>query len=209
MVDLINRSCHSHILTLEDPIEFVHRPIQSAITQREITTHVVTFQDGLRSSLRQDPDVILVGEMRDMETIRLALTAAETGHLVMASLHTTTAPGAVNRIIDVFSGHQQPMIRSLLAQSLRAVISQTLLPAVNGGRVAAWEVMMGTPAVQNLIREDKIAQIHSIMQSGSSHHMNTMEQSVSTLVNKGVISQETAQPYQSGLGLSGNLTGKH
>ncbi|MDP2634329.1 MULTISPECIES: type IV pilus twitching motility protein PilT [unclassified Pseudoalteromonas] len=193
MVDYINQNKHHHILTIEDPIEFVHDNKLSLINQREVHRDTHSFSNALRSSLREDPDVILVGELRDLETIRLAMTAAETGHLVFGTLHTTSAPKTIDRIIDVFPGEEKDMVRSMLSESLRAVISQTLLKKVGGGRVAAHEIMIGVPAIRNLIREDKIAQMYSSIQTGSSHGMQTMDQCLINLVNHGVVSNAEAR----------------
>ena len=193
MVDYINSNKHDHILTIEDPIEFVHENKMCLINQREVHRDTLSFEAALRSALREDPDVILVGEMRDLETIRLAMTAAETGHLVFGTLHTTSAPKTIDRIIDVFPGEEKSMVRSMLSESLRAVISQTLLKKVGGGRVAAHEIMIGVPAIRNLIREDKIAQMYSAIQTGMSHGMQTMDQCLQTLVNRGLISRESAR----------------
>ncbi|MCQ8878139.1 type IV pilus twitching motility protein PilT [Pseudoalteromonas shioyasakiensis] len=193
MVDYINQNKHHHILTIEDPIEFVHDNKLSLINQREVHRDTHSFSNALRSALREDPDVILVGELRDLETIRLAMTAAETGHLVFGTLHTTSAPKTIDRIIDVFPGEEKDMVRSMLSESLRAVISQTLLKKVGGGRVAAHEIMIGVPAIRNLIREDKIAQMYSSIQTGSSHGMQTMDQCLINLVNHGVVSNVEAR----------------
>jgi twitching motility protein PilT len=193
MVDYINQNKHHHILTIEDPIEFVHDNKLSLINQREVHRDTHSFSNALRSALREDPDVILVGELRDLETIRLAMTAAETGHLVFGTLHTTSAPKTIDRIIDVFPGEEKDMVRSMLSESLRAVISQTLLKKVGGGRVAAHEIMIGVPAIRNLIREDKIAQMYSSIQTGSSHGMQTMDQCLVNLVNHGVVSTAEAR----------------
>ena len=167
MVNHINENEHGHILTIEDPIEFVHESKKCLINQREVGPHTLSFANALRSALREDPDVILVGEMRDLETIRLALTAAETGHLVFGTLHTSSAAKTIDRIIDVFPAAEKEMVRAMLSESLRAVISQTLLKTKDGsGRVAAHEIMIGTPAIRNLIRENKIAQMYSAIQTG-------------------------------------------
>ena len=192
MVDYINTSKNDHILTIEDPIEFVHENKMCLINQREVHRDTLSFEAALRSALREDPDVILVGEMRDLETIRLAMTAAETGHLVFGTLHTTSAPKTIDRIIDVFPGEEKSMVRSMLSESLRAVISQTLIKKVGGGRVAAHEIMIGTPAIRNLIREDKIAQMYSSIQTGMSNGMQTMDQCLLNLVNRGVITKQAA-----------------
>lgn len=193
MVDYINQNKHHHILTIEDPIEFVHDNKLSLINQREVHRDTHSFSNALRSALREDPDVILVGELRDLETIRLAMTAAETGHLVFGTLHTTSAPKTIDRIIDVFPGEEKDMVRSMLSESLRAVISQTLLKKVGGGRVAAHEIMIGIPAIRNLIREDKIAQMYSSIQTGASHGMQTMDQCLINLVNRGKVSNAEAR----------------
>ena len=192
MVDYINDHKHDHILTIEDPIEFVHETKKCLINQREVHRDTLSFSAALRSALREDPDVILVGEMRDLETIRLAMTAAETGHLVFGTLHTTSAPKTIDRIIDVFPGEEKSMVRSMLSESLRAVISQTLIKKVGGGRVAAHEIMIGVPAIRNLIREDKIAQMYSAIQTGMQHGMQTMDQCLQNLVNRGVITKQDA-----------------
>ena len=192
MVDYINDHKHDHILTIEDPIEFVHETKKCLINQREVHRDTLSFSAALRSALREDPDVILVGEMRDLETIRLAMTAAETGHLVFGTLHTTSAPKTIDRIIDVFPGEEKSMVRSMLSESLRAVISQTLIKKVVGGRVAAHEIMIGVPAIRNLIREDKIAQMYSAIQTGMQHGMQTMDQCLQNLVNRGMITKQDA-----------------
>lgn len=193
MVDYINDAKHHHILTIEDPIEFVHENKKCLVNQREVHRDTLSFEAALRSALREDPDVILVGEMRDLETIRLAMTAAETGHLVFGTLHTTSAPKTIDRIIDVFPGEEKSMVRSMLSESLRAVISQTLIKKVGGGRVAAHEIMIGVPAIRNLIREDKIAQMYSAIQTGMSHGMQTMDQCLQNLVNRGLITNDHAR----------------
>ncbi|WP_276753863.1 type IV pilus twitching motility protein PilT [Pseudoalteromonas marina] len=193
MVDYINQNKHHHILTIEDPIEFVHDNKLSLVNQREVHRDTHSFSNALRSALREDPDVILVGELRDLETIRLAMTAAETGHLVFGTLHTTSAPKTIDRIIDVFPGEEKAMVRSMLSESLRAVISQTLLKKIGGGRVAAHEIMIGVPAIRNLIREDKIAQMYSSIQTGASIGMQTMDQCLTNLVNRGIVTNTAAQ----------------
>ena len=193
MVDYINQTKHHHILTIEDPIEFVHDNKLSLINQREVHRDTHSFSNALRSALREDPDVILVGELRDLETIRLAMTAAETGHLVFGTLHTTSAPKTIDRIIDVFPGEEKDMVRSMLSESLRAVISQTLLKKIGGGRVAAHEIMIGVPAIRNLIREDKIAQMYSSIQTGASQGMQTMDQCLNNLVNHGIVTTAAAK----------------
>lgn len=190
LVDYINSNYQRHILTIEDPIEFVHTSKSCLINQREVHRDTLSFQNALRSSLREDPDVIVVGELRDQETISLALTAAETGHLVLGTLHTSSAAKTVDRIIDVFPGSDKSMVRSMLSESLRAVVAQNLLKCTSGGRVACHEVMMATPAIRNLIREDKIAQMYSMIQTGASLGMQTMEQSVKMLVAQGMVESE-------------------
>ncbi len=188
MVDYVNRTAAKHVLTIEDPVEFIYAPQRSLITQREVGRDTPSFADALKSALREDPDVILLGEMRDLETIRLALTAAETGHLVLATLHTATAAQAVERVVDVFPGSERDLARTLLADVLRAVVAQELLPRKDGqGRVAAHEVLVGTPAVRNLIREQKSAQLVSAMQTGQQQGMQTMTQSLEQLARAGVI----------------------
>lgn len=193
MIDYLNRSRSAHILTIEDPIEFIYQSDKSLINQREVYRDTLSFQQALRSALREDPDVILVGEMRDLETIRLALTAAETGHLVLATLHTSSAAKTIDRIIDVFPDGEKAHARSMLSESLRAVISQTLLKKHSEGRVAAWEVMIGTPAIKNLIREDKVAQMYSAIQTGQMYGMQTLDQSLKKLVGLGWVSYEEAR----------------
>ena len=187
MVREINETWDAHILTVEDPIEFVHEPIRCMVNQREVGPHTKSFTNALRSALREDPDVILVGEMRDLETISLAITAAETGHLVFGTLHTSSAPKTVDRIIDAFPGDQQAQIRSMLSESLEAVIAQTLLKKVGGGRVAAQEILIGVPAVRNLIREQKLHQIPGMMQTGKNVGMQTLEMALQDLVKRGLI----------------------
>ncbi|MEZ5558480.1 MAG: type IV pilus twitching motility protein PilT [Pseudomonadales bacterium] len=193
MVDYINDNRYDHILTIEDPIEFVHESKKCLINQREVHRDTHGFNEALRSALREDPDIILVGEMRDLETIRLALTAAETGHLVFGTLHTTSAAKTIDRVIDVFPAEEKDMIRSMLSESLQAVISQTLLKRATGGRVAAHEIMIGTPAIRNLIREDKVAQMYSAIQTGAAHGMVTLDQTLQDLVAKRVVSREAAR----------------
>ena len=192
MIDYINDSRHEHILTIEDPIEFVHETKKALINQREVYKDTLSFEAALRSALREDPDVILVGELRDLETIRLALTAAETGHLVFGTLHTTSAAKTIDRVIDVFPAEEKSMVRSMLSESLRAVISQTLLKKNGGGRVAAHEIMIGIPAIRNLIREDKVAQMYSVIQTGMVHGMQTLDQCLRNLVSKGEVSHADA-----------------
>ena len=193
MIDYINESKYDHILTVEDPIEFVHESKKSLVNQREVHRDTLGFNEALRSALREDPDVILVGEMRDLETIRLALTAAETGHIVFGTLHTSSAAKTIDRIVDVFPAEEKSMVRSMLSESLQGVISQTLLKKNGGGRVAAHEIMVGTPAIRNLIREDKIAQMYSAIQTGSAYGMQTMDQCLQNLLNKGLISRDVAR----------------
>ena len=193
MIDYVNDTRSDHILTIEDPIEFVHESKKCLINQREVHRDTHSFSNALRSALREDPDVILVGEMRDLETIRLALTAAETGHLVFGTLHTTSAAKTIDRIIDVFPAAEKDMVRSMLSESLQGVISQSLLKKTKGGRVAAHEIMIGTPAVRNLIREDKVAQMYSAIQTGAAYGMKTLDQSLTELMQKGIISKETAR----------------
>jgi twitching motility protein PilT len=193
MVDFINDHRYDHILTIEDPIEFVHESKKCLVNQREVHRDTHGFDEALRSALREDPDIILVGEMRDLETIRLALTAAETGHLVFGTLHTTSAAKTIDRVIDVFPAEEKSMVRSMLSESLQSVISQTLLKRVNGGRVAAHEIMIGTAAIRNLIREDKVAQMYSAIQTGSSVGMQTLDQCLLDLVQKRTITRDSAR----------------
>jgi twitching motility protein PilT len=194
MVDFINETEYGHVLTVEDPIEFVHQSKRCLINQREVGPHTLSFANALRSALREDPDVILVGEMRDLETIRLALTAAETGHLVFGTLHTSSAAKTIDRIVDVFPAAEKDMVRSMLSESLRAVISQTLLKTKDGqGRVAAHEIMIGTPAIRNLIRENKIAQMYSSIQTGQQYGMQTLDQNLQDLVRRNIVSSDEAR----------------
>jgi twitching motility protein PilT len=193
MVDYVNENRYQHILTIEDPIEFVHEGKKCLVNQREVHRDTHGFSEALRSALREDPDIILVGEMRDLETIRLALTAAETGHLVFGTLHTTSAAKTIDRIVDVFPGAEKSMVRSMLSESLQAVIAQTLMKKIGGGRVAAHEIMVGTPAIRNLIREDKIAQMYSAIQTGAAHGMQSMDQHLQRLVQQKVITREVAR----------------
>ena len=194
MVNHINENEYGHILTVEDPIEFVHESKKCLINQREVGPHTLSFANALRSALREDPDIILVGEMRDLETIRLALTAAETGHLVFGTLHTSSAAKTIDRIIDVFPAAEKEMVRSMLSESLRAVISQTLLKTKDGsGRVAAHEIMIGTPAIRNLIRENKIAQMYSAIQTGQNLGMQTLDQCLTDLVRRNVVAPNEAR----------------
>lgn len=193
MIDYINKSRQYHILTIEDPIEFVHKSNKSLINQREVGLQTKSFANALRSALREDPDVILVGEMRDLETIRLAMTAAETGHLVFGTLHTSSAAKTIDRIVDVFPAEEKDMVRAMLSESLQAVISQTLLKLKDGsGRIAAHEIMIGTPAIRNLIRENKVAQMYSAIQTGQQYGMQTLDQCLVGLMRKGLISKEAA-----------------
>lgn len=188
-----NANRTGHILTIEDPIEFVHTNNKCLVNQREVHRDTHSFKAALRSALREDPDVILVGELRDQETISLALTAAETGHLVFGTLHTSSAAKTIDRIIDVFPGSDKDMVRSMLSESLRSVIAQKLLKRIGGGRVACHEIMMATPAIRNLIREDKVAQMYSIIQTGAAHGMQTMEQNSKQLIAQGVVDPEEVQ----------------
>ena len=193
MVDHVNDHTPSHIITIEDPIEFIHPSKQSLVNQREVYQDTRGFAEAMRSALREDPDVILIGELRDLETIRLALTAAETGHLVLATLHTSSAAKTVDRMVDVFPGAEKAMVRGMLAESLRAVIAQTLLKRRGGGRIAAHEIMIGTPAIRNLIREGKVAQMYSAIQTGRTQGMWTLEQNLRELLEKGSITNEEAR----------------
>jgi len=193
MIDYINDNLYGHILTIEDPIEFVHQSKKCLINQREVHRDTLGFSEALRSALREDPDIILVGELRDLETIRLALTAAETGHLVFGTLHTSSAAKTIDRIVDVFPAGEKSMVRSMLSESLRAVIAQTLLKKVGGGRLAAWEIMIGTPAIRNLIREDKVAQMYSAIQTGQAVGMQTLDQHLQELLQRGVITRQDAR----------------
>ena len=194
MVNHLNENEYGHILTIEDPIEFVHESKKCLINQREVGPHTLSFNNALRSALREDPDAILVGELRDLETIRLALSAAETGHLVFGTLHTSSAAKTIDRIVDVFPADEKEMVRAMLSESLQAVISQTLLKTKDGsGRVAAHEIMVATPAIRNLIRESKIAQMYSAIQTGSSVGMQTLDQNLTDLVRRNVISSAAAR----------------
>jgi twitching motility protein PilT len=196
MMDFINQNKRAHILTIEDPIEFVYEPKLSLINQRELGTNTHGFANALHSALREDPDVILVGEMRDLETISLAMTAAETGHLVFGTLHTSSAAKTVDRVIDVFPPEQQNQIRTMFSESIIAVITQNLLKRSDGkGRIAALEIMIGTPAIRNLIREGKVAQIPGMMQTGKKFGMQTMDATLVELLQQGVVSKETVTPY--------------
>ncbi|MGM0915281.1 MAG: type IV pilus twitching motility protein PilT [Pseudomonadota bacterium] len=199
MIDYINDNRYEHILTIEDPVEFVHRSKRCLVNQREVHRDTHGFAPALRSALREDPDIILVGELRDLETIRLALTAAETGHLVFGTLHTTSAAKTIDRIIDVFPGDEKSMVRSMLSESLQAVVSQTLLKRMGGGRVAAHEILVATAAVRNLIREDKVAQIYSAIQTGGNLGMQTLDASLAKLVTDNVVARDEAQAKAKGL----------
>ena len=192
MIDVINSEFEGHIITIEDPIEFVHTSKSCLVNQREVGPHTQGFNSALRAALREDPDVVLVGEMRDLETIQLALTAAETGHLVFGTLHTSSAPKTVDRIIDVFPPNQQAQVRAMLSESIEAIVTQTLCKKIGGGRVAALEILMGTTAVRNLIRENKIHQIPGTMQTGQQFGMRTMEMALHDLVMRNLITKETA-----------------
>ena len=196
MIDYINQHKKLHILTIEDPIEFVYDPKLCLVNQRELGTNTHSFANALRSALREDPDVILVGEMRDLETISLAMTAAETGHLVLGTLHTSSAAKTIDRVIDVFPHEQQNQVRAMFSESLLAVVTQNLLKTKDGkGRVAALEIMIGTPAVRNLIREGKVAQLFGMMQTGKQFGMQTMDSTLADLCKQGVLSKETVMPY--------------
>ena len=192
MINYINENKPDHILTIEDPIEFVHESQRCLINQREVHRDTLGFAEALRSALREDPDVVLVGELRDLETIRLALTAAETGHLVFGTLHTSSAAKTIDRIVDVFPAGEKEMVRSMLSESLRAVISQTLLKRTGGGRIAAHEIMLATPAIRNLIREDKVAQMYSAIQTGQNVGMHTLDQYLEGLVARGIVARQEA-----------------
>src|SRR6516225_6493742 len=193
MIDFVNENEYGHILTIEDPIEFVHESKRCLLNQREVSRDTHSFNNALRSALREDPDVVLVGELRDLETIRLALTAAETGHLVFGTLHTSSAAKTIDRIIDVFPAAEKDMVRAMLSESLVSVIAQTLLKKVGGGRIAAHEIMIGTPAIRNLSREGKIAQMYPAIQTGQGQGMQTLDQCLQELVAKGVVSREEAK----------------
>jgi twitching motility protein PilT len=198
VVDEINRTRDDHIMTIEDPIEFLHRHKRCIVNQREIGPDAVSFADALRGALRQDPDVILLGEMRDLETISTAITAAETGHLVFATLHTQDAPSTIDRLIDVFPAAQQEQIRVQLAATLQGIVTQTLVPTVDGkGRVAALEILLPDDAVRNLIRQAKVEQIYSVMQTNTGRGMQTLEQALVDLVTRGIITQEVAMSRSS------------
>jgi twitching motility protein PilT len=196
MINHINDNVYGHVLTVEDPIEFVHEAKKCLINQREVGPHTLSFNNALRSALREDPDVVLVGELRDLETIRLALTAAETGHLVFGTLHTSSAAKTIDRVVDVFPAAEKDMVRAMLSESLRAVISQSLLKTKDGqGRVAAHEIMIGTPAIRNLIRENKVAQMYSMIQAGQQFGMQTLDQCLLDLTRRNVVSADEARTY--------------
>ena len=193
MINQININKYLHILTIEDPIEFKHESVRALINQREVHQHTLGFSEALRSALREDPDIILVGEMRDLETIRLALTAAETGHLVFGTLHTSSAAKTIDRVVDVFPAAEKSMVRSMLSESLCAVISQTLIKKIGGGRLAAHEIMLCTPAIRNLIREDKIAQMYSAIQTSGGMGMQTLDQGLMDLIRSGKVDRHAAR----------------
>lgn len=193
MVNYLNQHTQRHIITIEDPVEFIHTSQHCLIHQRQLHQHTLSFSGALKAALREDPDIILLGEMRDLETIRLALTAAETGHLVLATLHTTSAAKAIDRIVDVFPAEEKNLVRNMLSESLQAVIAQTLLKKIGGGRIAAYEIMIGTSAVRHLTREGKIAQLYSAMQTGRQEGMQTLDQSIHRLLEQGLISLEAAK----------------
>jgi twitching motility protein PilT len=195
MIDFINEHRSDHIITIEDPIEFVHKSKKCLVNQREVHHHTKSFNAALRSALREDPNIILVGELRDTETIRLALTASETGHLVFATLHTSSAAKTINRIIDVFPAGEKEMVRSMLSDSLQAVISQSLMKRIGGGRIAGLEIMLCNPAIRNLIREDKVAQMYSVIQTGQAQGMQTLDQHIQALLGQRLITGETAKFY--------------
>ncbi len=208
MVDYLNNTFEGHIITIEDPIEFIHKTKKCLVNQREMGVHTLSFANALRASLREDPDIILVGEMRDLETIQLALTAAETGHLVFGTLHTSSAPKTVDRIIDAFPPNQQSQIRTQLAEALEAVITQTLLKKKSGGRVAALEIMVATTAVRNLIREGKLHQIPGVMQASQKDGMQTMDMALYDLATRGVVTKGEAQSRSMNPNLFGIRNGR-
>ena len=207
MIDYLNNTYEGHILTIEDPVEFVHKSKKCLVNQRELGVHTLSFANALRAALREDPDIILVGEMRDLETIQLALTAAETGHLVFATLHTSSAPKTVDRIIDAFPPNQQAQVRAQLSETLEAVLTQTLLKKKAGGRVAAVEIMMGTTAVRNLIREGKLHQIPGVMQASQKDGMQTMDMALLELANRGIVTKAEAQSRSMNPNLFGTAVG--
>lgn len=195
LVDKINTEKATHIITIEDPVEFTHKSKKSVLVQREVHYDTFSFSAALRSSLRQDPDVVLIGEMRDLETIASAITIAETGHLVFATLHTNSAAQSIDRMIDVFPPHQQPQIRSQLSNILMAICSQRLVPSIGGGRVAASEIMIATPAVRNIIREGKTHQLDAVIQTGAEYGMQSMDKTLVSLIHSGVISYDEARNF--------------
>jgi twitching motility protein PilT len=207
MIDYLNNTYEGHILTIEDPVEFVHKSKKCLVNQRELGVHTLSFANALRAALREDPDIILVGEMRDLETIQLALTAAETGHLVFATLHTSSAPKTVDRIIDAFPPNQQAQVRAQLSETLEAVLTQTLLKKKAGGRVAAVEIMMGTTAVRNLIREGKLHQIPGVMQASQKDGMQTMDMALLDIANRGLVTKAEAQSRSMNPNLFGSVAG--
>jgi twitching motility protein PilT len=214
MINYVNETRYEHILTIEDPIEFVHTSKNCLINQREVARDTLDFSHALRSALREDPDVVLVGEMRDLETIRLALTAAETGHLVFATLHTSSAAKTIDRIVDVFPAEEKEMVRAMLSESLRAVISQALLKKIGGGRVAAHEIMIGTPAIRNLIRENKIAQMYSVIQTSQALGMQTLDQCLTEMMRMRLITLDEARTYAANkeiftTGMAAGAAGRH
>jgi twitching motility protein PilT len=195
LVHKINNERAAHILTIEDPIEYTHKSVKSVVVQREVHYDTYSFSAALRSSLREDPDVVLIGEMRDLETIAAAITIAETGHLVFATLHTNSAAQSIDRMIDVFPPHQQPQIRSQLSNILMAICSQRLIPVIGGGRIAAAEIMIGTPAVRNIIREGKTHQLDAVIQTGAEFGMQSMDKTLVTLIHAGTITYDEARNY--------------
>ena len=195
LIDKINSEKASHIITVEDPIEYTHQSKRSLVVQREVHYDTYSFSAALRSALREDPDVVLIGEMRDLETIAAAITIAETGHLVLATLHTNSAAQSIDRMVDVFPPHQQPQVRSQLGNILMAICSQRLIPALGGGRVAATEILIATPAVRNIIREDKNYQLEAVIQTGAQHGMQSMDRTLVNLIHSGVISYDEARNY--------------
>jgi len=194
-VDYINTNKDMHIITIEDPIEYYHDHKQSLVNQREVHSDTQSFSNALRSALREDPDIVLIGEMRDLETVAIAIETAETGHLVFGTLHTTGAARTINRMVDAFPVEQQEQIRAQLSTALLAVISQALLKRVGGGRTAAWEIMVGTPAIRNLIREDKVAQMYSSIQTGQQFGMMTLDQHLQDLVKRSMVTKQQARDY--------------
>ena len=195
MLDKINAERAAHIITIEDPIEYAHSSKKSVVVQREVHYDTYSFSAALRSSLRQDPDIVLIGEMRDLETIAAAITIAETGHLVFATLHTNSAAQSIDRMIDVFPPHQQPQIRAQLSNILMAICSQRLIPTIGGGRIAAAEILVATPAVRNIVREGKSHQLEAVIQTGAEHGMQSMDKTLVNLIHEGTISYEEARNY--------------